>query len=162
VPLILSYTANMDVDGRGLTIEELAERAGVPVRTVRFYIAERLLPGPGARGREASYGEEHLLRLMLVRRLSERGQRLAKIRAYLEGLSLDEVRALLAEEEHDAAALEAAARAPSPRAYVGELLRRARAAREPAPPARRRSGARDRPHHEMGPSGGRRPLHRHR
>jgi DNA-binding transcriptional MerR regulator len=125
------YNADMDVDERGLTIEELAERAGVPVRTVRFYIAERLLPGPGARGREASYGEEHLLRLMLVRRLSERGQRLAKIRAYLDGLTLDEVRALLAEDERDAAALEAAARAPSPRAYVGELLRRARSAREP-------------------------------
>jgi DNA-binding transcriptional MerR regulator len=124
---------------RGLTIEELAERTGTPVRTIRFYIAERLLPSPGTRGREASYSEEHLLRLMLVRRLSERGQRLAQIRAYLEGLTLDELRALLAEDERAAAALEAAARAPSPRAYVEQLLRAARAPRvargdAPSPP----------------------------
>src|SRR3954464_11640452 len=65
-------------DEQGLTIEELARRADVPVRTVRFYIAERLLPGPGARGRDAVYSEEHLLRLLLVRRLSERGQRLGE------------------------------------------------------------------------------------
>jgi DNA-binding transcriptional MerR regulator len=117
-------------DERGFTIEELAEQAGVPVRTVRFYITERLLPGPGTRGREASYGEEHLLRLRLVRRLSERGQRLAQIREYLDGLTLDEVRALVAEEDRDAAALAAAARAPSPLTYIEELLRRARTTRE--------------------------------
>ena len=44
---------------QSLTIEELAERAETSVRTIRFYIAEGLLPGPGARGKAASYSGEH-------------------------------------------------------------------------------------------------------
>src|SRR5436190_19922923 len=76
-------------------IEELAERAGVRVRTVRFYIAEGLLPGPGARGRAAAYGEEHLLRLRLIRRLAERHVPLAELRGLLSSLPLDQVRALM-------------------------------------------------------------------
>src|SRR5436853_4256848 len=81
-----------------MSIEDLAARAGVRVRTVRFYIAEGLLPGPGARGRAAAYGEEHLLRLRLIRRLAERHVPLAEMRARFAHLPLEDVRALLAEE----------------------------------------------------------------
>ena len=52
-------------------IEELADLVGVPVRTVRYYIAEGLLPGPGTRGKGTVYGEEHLLRLRLIRLLAD-------------------------------------------------------------------------------------------
>jgi DNA-binding transcriptional MerR regulator len=52
-------------------IRELAERAGVSVRTVRYYIQEGLLPAPDTQGRFASYTEEHLDRLELIRRLKE-------------------------------------------------------------------------------------------
>lgn len=119
-----------------MSIEELAARTGVRVRTVRFYIAEGLLPGPGARGRGAGYTEEHLLRLRLIRRLADRHVPLAEMRARLAHLSLDDVRALLAEEDRRAARLDAADKSESASEYLGALLRRepARVAEAPLPP----------------------------
>ncbi|HEX2171461.1 MAG TPA: MerR family transcriptional regulator, partial [Dehalococcoidia bacterium] len=116
-----------------LTIEELAERGGVSVRTIRFYISEGLLPSSGGRGKAAAYGEEHLLRLRLIRRLGEQRVPLAEQRERLSRLSLEDVRALLAEEDQRSAELERARTTPSPREYVAGLLERARAARQAAP-----------------------------
>ena len=116
----------MSERAEGLTIEELAARVGVPVRTVRFYISEGLLPGPGARGRGASYGREHLLRLRLVRRLAERRVPIAEIRETLSRLSTSEVAALLEEEARKAAELQRTPPATSPRAYVAALLKHSR------------------------------------
>jgi DNA-binding transcriptional MerR regulator len=82
-----------------LTVEELAAAAGVSARTVRYYIAQGLLAGPLARGRQASYGEEHLLRLRLIRRLAERHTPLAQIRKLVAPLALDEVVSLLDDED---------------------------------------------------------------
>lgn len=113
-----------------LSIEELAERVGVPVRTIRFYISEGLLPGPEGRGRAATYGEGHLVRLRLVRRLAEQHVPLADIGERLSELGLEDVRALLAEEERRRADLQRAAAAPSPKAYVSALLSRAQAGRQ--------------------------------
>jgi len=118
----------------GLSVEELADAADVSVRTVRYYIAEGLLPGPGSRGKLASYGDEHLARLRLIRRLAEQRVPLAEMRTLLAPLALDEVRALLAEEERHAAHLDLAAQAPSPQAYVSGLLNRAQAARQSSAP----------------------------
>ncbi|HOG46179.1 MAG TPA: MerR family transcriptional regulator [Anaerolineae bacterium] len=129
-----------------LTIEELAEQVAVPVRTVRYYISEGLLPGPGGRGKAASYGEEHLLRLRLVRLLAEQRVPLAEIRARLVPLSLGEVRALLAGEGRLAEERKRAAGQPSPRAYVEALLQQARGARYgDAMPARAAEVAERRP-----------------
>jgi DNA-binding transcriptional MerR regulator len=114
----------------GLTVEELAERGRVSVRTVRFYIAEGLLPGPGSRGKAATYGEEHLLRLRLIRRLAEQRVPLAEMRDLLDRLSLDEARTLLAEEDRRATELQRAEESPSPKEYVAALLSQARAARQ--------------------------------
>ena len=119
----------MHSDEVALTIEQLADQVGVPVRTVRYYIAEGLVPGPGARGKAASYGQEHLLRLRLVRRLAEQRLPLSEIRERVGALSHDEVRALLAEEERNASEIERAAAAPAPKDYVSALLRRAQQAR---------------------------------
>lgn len=118
-------------ENEGLSIEELAERVGVPVRTIRFYIAEDLLEGPGMRGKAATYGDEHLLRLRLIRRLSEQRVPLAEIRALLSRLSIDEVRALLSEEEQRAELLEHTAQVSSPKDYISALLNHARQARQP-------------------------------
>jgi DNA-binding transcriptional MerR regulator len=109
----------------GLSIEDLAEMAEVPVRTVRYYIAGGLLPGPRGRGKLATYGVEHLARLRLIRRLAEQRVPLAEMRELVAPLALDEVRALLAEEERRAAELKRAESAPSPKAYVSGLLKRA-------------------------------------
>ncbi|HEU5199564.1 MAG TPA: MerR family transcriptional regulator [Ktedonobacterales bacterium] len=120
------------------TLEELAERVGTPVRTIRFYIAEGLLSGPGTRGKAASYSGEHLLRLRLIRRLSEQRVPLAEMRELLSRLSPEEEQALLAEEDERAIQRERAAQAPSPKEYLGALLQQAQAARQPAaspPPA---------------------------
>ena len=122
-----------------LTIEELAEQAETSVRTIRFYIAEGLLPGPGARGKAASYSNEHLLRLRLIRRLAERRMPLAEMREMLARVSPEDAQALLAEEEERATQREQAALAPSPKEYLASLLQQAQAARQPAdrpaPPA---------------------------
>lgn len=121
-------------------MEALAEQAGAPVRTIRFYIAEGLLPGPGGRGKATLYGEEHALRLRLIRQLVAQRVPLAEIREQVSRLSLEEVRALLVERGR-AEQLLRAARAVSPRDYVATLLSTAQAARHQAPaePARAQS-----------------------
>jgi DNA-binding transcriptional MerR regulator len=69
----------MDVpDGYGLA--ELAERSGVPARTIRWYQSEGLLPKPTKRGRDAVYTDDHLQRLHLIAQLRDRGLTLTAIR----------------------------------------------------------------------------------
>jgi DNA-binding transcriptional MerR regulator len=70
-----------------LTIDELAARAGVTVRTVRFYSARGLLPPPDIGPRRVGrYGAEHLSRLALIEELQQHGLTLAAIERYLAQL----------------------------------------------------------------------------
>ncbi len=117
-------------DDRILSIDDLAEQTGTPVRTIRFYIAEGLLPGPGARGKAAAYGPEHLLRLRLIRQLTEQRRPLAEIRARIGGLTPQEVEELLEEEQQRSGALRRAEQSASPKEYLATLLQRAQEARE--------------------------------
>ncbi|MET8686992.1 MerR family transcriptional regulator [Streptomyces sp. NPDC004732] len=73
-----------------LTVDELAARAGVTVRTIRFYSTKGLLPPPviGPR-RVGHYGQEHLSRLALIEELQHQGMTLAAIERYLEQLPAD-------------------------------------------------------------------------
>jgi DNA-binding transcriptional MerR regulator len=66
-------------------LQDLADAAGVTPRTVRYYIAQELLPSPGRLGPHTRYGPEHLARLRLVRRLQDDGLSLAEIRERLSG-----------------------------------------------------------------------------
>ncbi|UUN30393.1 MerR family transcriptional regulator [Streptomyces sp. FIT100] len=77
-------------EGPTLTVDELAARAGVTVRTIRFYGTRGLLPPPviGAR-RVGHYGAEHLSRLALIEELQHQGMTLAAIERYLEQLPSD-------------------------------------------------------------------------
>jgi DNA-binding transcriptional MerR regulator len=68
----------------GMTVDELARRAELPVRTIREYHTMRLLPAPERRGRVGYYGPEHLGRLELIARLQRRGYSLAGIRDLLQ------------------------------------------------------------------------------
>lgn len=71
------------------TIDELAARTGMTVRTVRFYAAEGLLPAPRRRGRIAYYDTRHRLRLDLIRTLQGHGYTLAAIERVLERIPAD-------------------------------------------------------------------------
>lgn len=79
-----------DVEEPKLTVDELAARAGVTVRTVRFYSTKGLLPPPviGPR-RVGHYGQAHLSRLALIEELQRQGMTLAAIERYLEQLPAD-------------------------------------------------------------------------
>ncbi|WP_254715934.1 MerR family transcriptional regulator [Actinomadura sp. WMMB 499] len=68
---------------REYRIGELAEAAGVPVRTLRYYQERRLLPPPRREGRIGLYSDEHLARLRMIANLLERGHTLEGIRELL-------------------------------------------------------------------------------
>jgi DNA-binding transcriptional MerR regulator len=93
-------------------LEELARRAGVSPRTVRYYIQRGLLPGPEFRGPDTQYGERHWVALRAIRALQEGFMPLDAIAATLQGKSLDELRSLAAKPPR--AAPRADARASSP------------------------------------------------
>lgn len=73
-----------------LTVDQLAARAGVTVRTIRFYSTRGLLPPPtiGPR-RVGRYGPDHLSRLALIEELQNQGMTLAAIERYLRRLPDD-------------------------------------------------------------------------
>lgn len=79
----------------GITVDELARRAGVTTRTVRNHQTAGLLPPPTLVGRVGRYDEGHLARLRLVTQLQNQGFSLAGIaellRAWENGRSLADV-----------------------------------------------------------------------
>jgi DNA-binding transcriptional MerR regulator len=79
-----------------MTIQELADRAEVTTRTIRYYVEQGVLPPP-ERGRPAEYTEEHVARLALIKRLKEQYLPLEEIRDTMQRLSLEEVEALAAQ-----------------------------------------------------------------
>jgi DNA-binding transcriptional MerR regulator len=66
-----------------LTLADLAAEAGIPERTIRFYIARGLLDGPARAGRGAVYTPEHRKRLEKIKRLQGEGRTLTEIAAML-------------------------------------------------------------------------------
>jgi DNA-binding transcriptional MerR regulator len=125
----------MTSQSQQMTLAELTEAADVSTRTVRYYIAEGLLPPPEGAGPSSVYTAGHLARLRLIQRLKAAYWPLKEIRRRLAGLSDAEIeRALL---ELDFAPEEApshadAAMAPA-RDYLAVLEQRARYRTEPLP-----------------------------
>jgi DNA-binding transcriptional MerR regulator len=76
------------------SVTELADLAGVTPRTVRYYLAQGLLPAPGQSGPGSKYDPDHLARLRLIRRLQGEHLPLAEIRRRLETLDEAEIRDL--------------------------------------------------------------------
>jgi DNA-binding transcriptional MerR regulator len=72
-------------------LSELAERAGVSPRTVRYYLQRGLLPQPAFRGPDTVYGDEHLVRLRAIRRMQERFLPLDAIESELARRTLGEI-----------------------------------------------------------------------
>jgi DNA-binding transcriptional MerR regulator len=67
----------------GMTLTQLAERAGVTPRTIRYYIQIGLLPAPGASGPGAHYDAGYVDRVREIKRLQRAHLPLAEIRKRL-------------------------------------------------------------------------------
>ena len=80
------------------SLQDLADLAGVSPRTVRYYVAQGLLPSPGQVGPGTRYTEAHLARLRLIRRLQREHLPLAEIRTQLAQLDDETVADLVAAE----------------------------------------------------------------
>lgn len=65
-------------------IDELAQKAGLTVDTIRYYAREGLLSPPTKQGRHRLYGTEHLERLDRIRELQAQRFSLAAIRAIVD------------------------------------------------------------------------------
>lgn len=87
----------MSLTSKEKTVQQLAEAVGgeVTPRTIRYYIAEGLLPKPDERGR---FTPRHEDRLRLILRYKAAFLPLEKIREQMSALSDDEVRLLLEQE----------------------------------------------------------------
>lgn len=70
------------------TAEALAFRAGLPLRTVRFYVQEGLIDPPLGRGRGSHFTDHHLAQLQQARTLQNAGFSLEAIRERGEDLTL--------------------------------------------------------------------------
>ena len=75
------------------SLADLARLADVTTRTIRYYVAQGLLPSPEAAGPATRYGEGHLARLRLIKRLQRDHLPLAEIRSRLERMGDEEVQA---------------------------------------------------------------------
>lgn len=72
-----------------LSLDTLASLAGVTARTVRYYIAEGLVSRPQGEKRGAHYTRRHLEQLLLIRRWTDAGLSLERVRALTEGAPED-------------------------------------------------------------------------
>ena len=75
-----------------LKLDELATRAGVSPRTVRYYIQRGLLPPAEFRGPDTAYDDRHLYALRAIKRLQEDYLPLDAIASALDGKSESELR----------------------------------------------------------------------
>jgi DNA-binding transcriptional MerR regulator len=81
-------------DAETYKLDELAEQAGVSPRTVRYYVQRGLLPGPTFRGKDSSYGREHLVRLKAIKRLQEQFLPLDAVQEALAQRTLEQIERL--------------------------------------------------------------------
>ncbi|MBQ9279855.1 MAG: MerR family transcriptional regulator [Clostridia bacterium] len=64
-------------------VSELADKAGVTKRTIHYYISKGLLMPPVGSGVNSVYGDEHLQRILLIKKLQSEYMPLNKIREYI-------------------------------------------------------------------------------
>jgi DNA-binding transcriptional MerR regulator len=64
-------------------VSELADKAGVTKRTIHYYISKGLLFPPEGRGVNSLYNDEHLERILLIKKLQAEYMPLNKIREYI-------------------------------------------------------------------------------
>ena len=67
-----------------MRIQELTERTGETARTIRFLIAEGVMPPPTGGRAQAEYGETHLAALRRYQRLRAAGYKISAIRLLID------------------------------------------------------------------------------
>jgi DNA-binding transcriptional MerR regulator len=72
-------------DTKTFSIDELCTLTDLPKRTVRYYMQIGLVDRPDGETRAARYGQRHLEQLLAIRRWSQDGLSLERIRALLAG-----------------------------------------------------------------------------
>ena len=77
------------------TMADLEKQTGLSARTIRFYIAQGLLPSASGRGVGATYGPSHLLRLKAIGLLKQENTPLEQIKQRLEAMRDAELAAML-------------------------------------------------------------------
>jgi DNA-binding transcriptional MerR regulator len=91
--LDLPDDSGIDQTGAGnadrLSLDQLSSLAGATPRTVRFYIAQGLLDRPVGSKRGAHYTRRHLEQLLLVRRCTDAGLSLERVRELIAGAPED-------------------------------------------------------------------------
>lgn len=81
-------------------IGELAEKAGVTRRTIHYYMGRGLLPSPDGAGLGTTYSDEHLYRIMFIKKLQDAYLPLDEIKRRIIGMPLEEVKKNLDIEVH--------------------------------------------------------------
>jgi DNA-binding transcriptional MerR regulator len=76
-------------------ISELAEKSGVTRRTIHYYMARGLLPPPDGAGLGTTYREEHLARILLIKRWQDAFWPLEQIKKQLTSMSYEQVQEML-------------------------------------------------------------------
>jgi len=72
-------------DTKTFSIDELCMLTDLPKRTVRYYMQIGLVDRPDGETRAARYGQRHLEQLLSIRRWSQAGLSLERIRTLLAG-----------------------------------------------------------------------------
>ena len=79
-----------DLDAPGhLSLDDLASLTGVTPRTVRFYIQQGLVSRPEGAKRGAFYLQRHVEQLLMIRRWTDAGLSLDRVRELVEGAPAD-------------------------------------------------------------------------
>lgn len=95
-------------------LKELCEAAHVTERTVRYYIAEGLLPPPTGVKSQSRYTPAHLERLRLIQNLKEQDLSLRQIKTLLEGKAAETIKPLLDPSSFSEQAADFLSRYPTP------------------------------------------------
>lgn len=68
--------------GKRFSIHEVSKKTGISPRNIRYYISEKLIPGPVTQGPRATYEDSHIKALQDIKYLKDQGLSLEEVRNY--------------------------------------------------------------------------------
>lgn len=82
-------------------VSELAKKTGVTKRTIHYYISKGLLLPPNGTGINSTYDENHVNRILLIKKLQSEFMPLNKIREYIMENPTKKIEQNIKKEEKD-------------------------------------------------------------